>query len=500
MDNVLEQQRKLHEERERLEDAIAKESLLKKATLRDQINSDHRSYMLLERSVESAQKLLDLYEDRDGMRSEEIQTLSGVDEFGEFYRRLKQLKDYHRKFADDLEEPMSMEFSKMDEMRNNPGEETQDLVDFSDEEGYGKFLDLHHIYTKYCNLKQFQKVDYLTYLSTFDRVFEIPREKKNQDYKKYLEALVDYFLDYLSRSKPLLDQSKLLSEIRLQFDEKWLQGQFPGWRKDTSSAMIHSGAHLDLSAFSSSEELMSLGLDRLKSALMALGLKCGGTLEQRAKRLFSTKGKPLDTLDSSMFVKSKMNKNRDEDERNEDVAFLEAQVYRLSEILSDQKQATKENIERKMARTAEELEEEEDIEEVIASDSDDDDSAPYNPKNLPLGWDGKPIPYWLYKLHGLNIEYRCEICGGHTYRGPKAFQQHFSEWRHAHGMRCLGIPNTSHFYNVTTINDAIALWEKIKSTKNDDRWLADREEEYEDTVGNVVNKKTYEDLRRQGLL
>ena len=53
----------------------------------------------------------------------------------------------------------------------------------------------------------------------------------------------------------------------------------------------HSGAHLDLSAFSSPEvgvacvcchgdvslqELMSLGLDRLKSGLMALGLKCGG--------------------------------------------------------------------------------------------------------------------------------------------------------------------------------------------------------------------------------
>ena len=33
MDNVLEQQRKLHEERERLEDAIAKESLIKKATV-----------------------------------------------------------------------------------------------------------------------------------------------------------------------------------------------------------------------------------------------------------------------------------------------------------------------------------------------------------------------------------------------------------------------------------------------------------------------------------
>ena len=46
------------------------------------------------------------------------------------------------------------------------------------------------------------------------------------------------------------------------------------------------------------------------------------------------------------------------------------------------------------------------------SDSDDEDNEViYNPKNLPLGWDGKPIPYWLYKLHGLNISYSCEICG-----------------------------------------------------------------------------------------
>lgn len=39
---------------------------------------------------------------------------------------------------------------------------------------------------------------------------------------------------------------------------------------------MNVGAHLDLSAFSSWEELASLGLDRLKSALLALGLKCGG--------------------------------------------------------------------------------------------------------------------------------------------------------------------------------------------------------------------------------
>lgn len=35
------------------------------------------------------------------------------------------------------------------------------------------------------------------------------------------------------------------------------------------------------------------------------------------------------------------------------------------------------------------------------SESEDDEQQIYNPLKLPMGWDGKPIPYWLYKLHGL---------------------------------------------------------------------------------------------------
>ena len=38
----------------------------------------------------------------------------------------------------------------------------------------------------------------------------------------------------------------------------------------------------------------------------------------------------------------------------------------------------------------------------VPSDSDEEDDYVYNPLKLPLGPDGKPIPYWLYKLHGLN--------------------------------------------------------------------------------------------------
>ena len=45
------------------------------------------------------------------------------------------------------------------------------------------------------------------------------------------------------------------------------------------------------------------GADTLKSALQALGLKCGGTLRQRAERLMLTKTTPLEQLDQKLFVK-----------------------------------------------------------------------------------------------------------------------------------------------------------------------------------------------------
>lgn len=60
-----------------------------------------------------------------------------------------------------------------------------DIIDFTDEEGYGKYLDLHECYEKYINLKGVDRVDYLSYLATFDQLFEIPKERKNSEYRKY---------------------------------------------------------------------------------------------------------------------------------------------------------------------------------------------------------------------------------------------------------------------------------------------------------------------------
>ena len=135
--------------------------------------------------------------------------------------------------------------------------------------------------------------------------------------------LLEYLQDYTDRVKSLQDQNELFGKIQNKSEKKWEHGTFPGWPKETSSALTHAAAHLDLSAFSSCEDLASLGLDRLKSALLALGLKCGGTLEGRAQRLFSTKGKSLESLDTSLFARNPKTKGTKRDtERNKDIAFL----------------------------------------------------------------------------------------------------------------------------------------------------------------------------------
>jgi hypothetical protein len=64
---------------------------------------------------------------------------------------------------------------------------------------------------------------------------------------------------------------------------------------------------LNLMDYETIDQLESLGLDRLKRSLMALGLKCGGTLQERAKRLWSIRGLDQKDIPKNLFA-SKKNK------------------------------------------------------------------------------------------------------------------------------------------------------------------------------------------------
>lgn len=382
---------------------------------------------------------------------------------------------------------------------------SEKLIEFTDEEGYGRYLDLTKCHEAFLQVirKEPVKPNYLTFLDQFDRFGNLDRDcKLTTDYKTYVEMLLDYFRDYCKRAKPLFDFHDMEEKVHEKFLEQWADKSIPDWFTESDRSKSKASQMVDLDSYKSFEELTELGLDCLKQELQVRGLKCGGTLEERAKRLWSVRGKQPHEIDDSLRAAPVISKKGKKKTTIEPftIALIEAKLAMYAEYFTDHRQATIENVQRKQARTAEERNDsDEDISDVEDDENDQGDVI-YNPKNLPMGWDGKPIPYWLYKLHGLNLTFTCEICGNATYKGPKTFQRHFAEWRHAHGMRCLGIPNTAHFANITQIKDAISLWDKLKNEKQKDKFLPSNEEEYEDSQGNVVNKKTYEDLKRQGLL
>ncbi len=47
---------------------------------------------------------------------------------------------------------------------------------------------------------------------------------------RYVESLVEYMSQFLEKVQPLCDQSALLLDLKDDFEGKWSQSQFPGWK------------------------------------------------------------------------------------------------------------------------------------------------------------------------------------------------------------------------------------------------------------------------------
>jgi len=546
---LLERSRAMLDQIEAMDRLVISELKNNTKTKRDQAIQSGKLHNYLCGSVDRSKDVLKILEDKDGFRKEEIAQMAGVNVFKVFYDKLLGIKQYHRKFPDKqpkleydpttnaTEEQLKRLFAPMTEKISSR---------FSGEESYGKYLDLHQLYVRFMNLKRAkvaaapaddedddddEEMARPTYRGYLEDFFRFDDQKamsagagalgKGPEFLAYLEAMVASFQSFCVRTDPLL-QETLEAEF-MKWEENFAtQSSASCW----ASFKGHQG-YLDLTPFDSAASLEAQGADRLKGALQALGLKCGGSLTQRAQRLFSVKDlKSLEEINPSFLAgrpKKRRRKNRksnpsnlpavDEKAKKAAGALLlgvsrcEFLIGKFVKKLHDTLEVTKRIVEQKQIRTWEELEaemqEEEEAEHLLNNADDDDedeDEVVYNPKNIPLGWDGKPIPYWLYKLHGLGIDYPCEICGEHVYKGRRAFDRHFQEWRHAHGMRCLGIPNTKHFHDITLIQDAQNLYKKIKNQIQGEVFNADDDEEFEDSDGNVLSKKTYNDLLRQGLL
>ncbi|TYJ51396.1 hypothetical protein B9479_008037 [Cryptococcus floricola] len=511
MDSIVETQRQTHEEIERYEQALAEVLMQNPTATKNVTRRDRKAAEILDRIGTLRRELVDMYEDIPGLRPKELALLSapgaGQDDLEEFYLRFNKIKDFHgrnpginaRQFLNEVDELVKGDGVQLIEVE---GDEEPTIIDpldsiFSGEEAYGKHLDLYLSHSQYLNLKGSTRLSYVAYLDMLkhgkvERTLDT-KEKSNAAYLEYVQTLYNYLLSFFERALPLVDVRGKVKESEANFEATWEVGQVEGWESSGAKKQENGGEGIWCQYCQKSYS---------KQTVYDAHLNSKGHKKKAAEGAGST-ASPAPagpTTTTPQTSKSKLPAR---------LTFLIIALLTfppIPRLLSD----SRNEVERKMALTSrereqeiEEQEEGQQVEEVeLGNDSDeeDDDGKVYNPLKLPLGWDGKPIPYWLYKLHGLGVEFKCEICSNASYNGRKAFEKHFTESKHAFGLRALGLPPSKHFMYITKITDAMSLAEKLKREGRQELTAMDKAEEFEDDEGNVYDKKTYEQLQRQGLI
>lgn len=237
-------------------------------------------------------QLKDQYDDKEKILADEIANMKGSNMFSSFYESLNSIREYYQKYPD-------VETNQVYSMAPLPE------ISFSGEEVFGKYLDLHELYNEFLNIPNIVKgdLDYLQYLDKFNSFFYIPeKDKMTRQYKQYISHLWSYLDNFFRRIQPLVDFEGLYAEWKSDFEKKWITGLVSGWKVKPNSDSS-TARPLQLGLFNSTTELEALGMDRLKEALEAMGLKCGGTLKDRAERLWSVRGKRAEDIPAKLKAK-----------------------------------------------------------------------------------------------------------------------------------------------------------------------------------------------------
>ncbi|KAI5461668.1 hypothetical protein BGZ63DRAFT_487570 [Mariannaea sp. PMI_226] len=500
---VLEEQRYIHEDLERLEQGVADRIRDEPKHIRDRLNRDHEISQLLDQIQVQSKNLLDIYQDASGVRSQEIQQIGAGDPFEEFYKQLKDVRDHHARYPNEQAENSEQRYKVK---RSDPADHVPSVVDslFSGEEAYGRFFDLNTCHEAYLNLPGVKRLTYLQYLESFDNFAAgyggIKRgDKLTDQYFKYLGQLAEYLESVMRRTRPLEDVDKVIASFDKEFETAWENDEVEGWKKEEAST---NGPGKPTSSadgvWCDDCEKEFKNENVYKNHLT--GRKHVKAAEQRKQRLDESSGpsNAVGTVSATRF-------------KERAVAEREHRVKRLASAMSTERSDTRVNVERKQGMTERERQQELDNllnvpdgpqETFDDGDGEDEDGEEriYNPLKLPLAWDGKPIPFWLYRLHGLGVEFPCEVCGNFVYMGRRAFDKHFNEARHVYGLKCLGITNTALFRDITGIEEALKLWEKIQREKKKNKIDDSSMVQMEDGEGNVMPEKVYYDLQKQGLL
>ncbi|ETS76192.1 hypothetical protein PFICI_11579 [Pestalotiopsis fici W106-1] len=500
---ILEEQRFLHEDLERLEQGIADRIGDEPKNIRDRLTRDHQISQFLDRISSQSSKLLAIYNDADNSRSKEIQQIGTGDPMEEFYKQLGEVKNFHSRYPNEPVENLERAYKPK---KTSEGDFISNNVDsmFTGEEAFGRFFDLHTCHESFLNLPNAKRLSYLQYLDLFDNFTAgaggLKRsEKLTNQYFRYVGELAQYLESFMRRTRPLENIDKVIAEFDKEFGVSWESDSVEGWKLESGASIVQASTADAVYCEDCEKEFKNENV--YKGHLN--GKKHIRAAADRKKRIEES-GEASSTSQGPRGGESAARL------KERAIAEREHRVKKLAAAMSTERGDTRVNVERKQGMT--ERERQQELDNLYSStaavvqgpeneegEEGDDDDRIYNPLKLPLAWDGKPIPFWLYKLHGLGVEFPCEICGNFVYMGRRAFDKHFNEARHIYGLKCLGITNTALFRDITAIDEATRLWEKIQKEKRkdkDDGSLV----QMEDAEGNVMPEKVYYDLQKQGLL
>ena len=379
---------------------------------------------------------------------------------------------------------------------------------FSREEQYGEYFDFDTIYSEWINVirnSDHTILDFLTMLETkfIDKeedngkvnnfyLFEPSIDRKNKRYELFIEKLAKYLESFLYKSYPLINKYTVKHELTKEFEANYIN--IPVTHNEASKKVFC--------------------------------IVCGKNFANLSVFKSHLRGKH--------HQKNLASKN--------DFYYYEFEVKRFLNVLRDTFYHTRSFIERKLAFTVDERKEEleritdiynasiydkNEEENNIDNSGSNNNREEQNRKNdsilngtfdMPIGPDGMPMPYWLYKLQGLDVKYTCEICGNKEFQGRRAFEKHFREPTHAYHLKCLGITPSVVFKGITSIAEAQSLWKRVNNssktlpintnkdiknnstTKSNTMNIIKMDIEVEDEDGNVMTEQVFNDLKKQGLL
>ena len=542
---VAEQIRSSHALIEQLQDSCTTQLIrAADATLAplDRLAHEHEAARLMDEMRRQMQHAVALYVDDAGLMKQQLADIEGDNTWTSFYATLATL----RLQASKLPPPAQPAPASRVPIAALPA--------FTAEESNGRHVDLHAQHARYLQLPFHPRVDYLTYLQRFSLFHTVPRERKVKSfhsaaYAAYIGELRQYWRHYGQRLYPLVewdgaaDGDSMEAEMRREFELEWKGRRVKGWfdvddgesRRESEGLHVAADESKDATA---ADDGGPTGSDGKRDPLYCRACKkqfakqsvfdahLSGRKHIKAQQEMDALSAPSASSAASSTVSPLHASVAAHLQQRHDIALIEYCIQQYAALMDSQLQATVAFQQHKLTLTPAELQQE--IQHTLhsttqpastalvlassaqhgshhgssSSGMEDDELPPSlaNPKHLPLGPDGKPIPYWVYKLQGLNQWFSCEVCGDYKYRGPREYSEHFSGWRHAWGMKCIGVPNAREMWGVTRIDEVKALWDRMSQHEAGKGWKDEDEEEMEDSEGNVFNKKTYLELQRQGLI